>query len=97
MVANMKNNNTFQKRFLLSLCSNDQNTKTVRTILKSPLELSQMIVQLLFKNNFKEIKDKLDSIKQFVAGITRSEALGKSYSLAKFYPYLFSFHHPPKI
>jgi hypothetical protein len=92
MVANMKNNNTFQKRFLLSLCSNDQNTKTVRTILKSPLELSQMIVQLLFKNNFKEIKDKLDSIKQFVAGITRSEASGKSYSLAKFYPYLFSFH-----
>lgn len=88
----MKNSNTFQKRFLLSLCSNDQNTKIVRTILKSPLELSQMIIQMLFKNNFKEIKDKLDSIKQFVAGITRSEVLGKSYSLAKFYPYLFSFH-----
>jgi len=88
----MKNNNTFQKRFLLSLCPNDQNTKIVRTILKSPLGLSQKIIRLLFKNNFKEVKDNLDSIKQFVAGITRSEALGKSYSLAKFYPYLFSFH-----
>ena len=88
----MKNNNTFQRRFLLSLCSNDQNTKIVRTILKSPLELSQLIIRLLFNNNFKEVKDNLDSIKQFVAGITRSEALGKSYSLAKFYPYLFSFH-----
>ena len=88
----MKNNNTFQRRFLLSLCSNDQNTKIVRTILKSPLELSQLIIRLLFNNNFKEAKDNLDSIKQFVAGITRSEALGKSYSLAKYYPYLFSFH-----
>ena len=88
----MKNNNTFQRRFLLSLCSNDQNTKIVRTILKSPLELSQLIIRLLFNNNFKEARDNLDSIKQFVAGITRSEALGKSYSLAKFYPYLFSFH-----
>jgi hypothetical protein len=92
MESNMKNNNTFQRRFLLSLCSNDQNTKIVRTILKSPLELSQLIIRLLFNNNFKEVKDNLDSIKQFVAGITRSEALGKSYSLAKFYPYLFSFH-----
>lgn len=92
MGSNMKNNNTFQRRFLLSLCSNDQNTKIVRTILKSPLELSQLIIRLLFNNNFKEVKDNLDSIKQFVAGITRSEALGKSYSLAKYYPYLFSFH-----
>ena len=88
----MKNNNTFQERFLLSLCPNDQNTKIVRIILKSPLGLSQKIIRLLFKNNFKEVKDNLDSIKQFVAGITRSEALGGSYSLAKFYPYLFSFH-----
>lgn len=92
MGSNMKNSNTFQKRFLLSLCTKDQNTKILRTILKSPLELSQLIIRLLFDNNFKEAKDNLDSIKQFVAGITPSEALGKSYSLARFYPYLFSFH-----
>lgn len=87
----MKNNN-FQERFLLSLCPDDENTKIVKTILKSPLGLAQEITRLLFENNFKEVKDNLDSIKKFVAGITRSESMGKSYSLAKFYPYLFSFH-----
>ena len=88
---NMKNNN-FQERFLLSLCSDDKNVKILKTILKSPLGLAQEIIRLLFENNFKEVKDNLDSIKQFVAGITRSESMGKSYALAKFYPYLFSFH-----
>lgn len=87
----MKNNN-FQERFLLTLCSDNGNTQIVKTILKSPLGLAQEIIRLLFQNNFKEVKDNLDSIKQFVAGITRSETLGKSYTLAKFYPYLFSFH-----
>jgi len=84
--------NRFQERFLLTLCSNNGNTQIVKTILKSPLGLAQEIIRLLFQNNFKEVKDNLDSIKQFVAGITRSETLGKSYALAKFYPYLFSFH-----
>ncbi len=91
MVNNMKNNN-FQERFLLTLCSANGNTQIVKTILKSPLGLAQEIVKLLFQNDFKKVKDNLDSIKQFVAGITRSEMLGKSYALAKFYPYLFSFH-----
>jgi len=85
-------NNNFQERFLLSLCSDNGNTKIVKTILKSPLGLAKKIIRLLYENNFKEVKDNLDSIKQFVAGITRSEAIGKSYTLAKFYPYLFSFH-----
>ena len=87
----MKTNN-FQERFLLILCSDNGNAQIVKTILKSPLGLAQEIIKLLFQNNFKEVKDNLDSIKQFVAGITRSETLGKSYTLAKFYPYLFSFH-----
>ncbi|OIO80345.1 hypothetical protein AUJ84_03825 [Candidatus Pacearchaeota archaeon CG1_02_32_132] len=86
----MKNN--FQERFLLSLCSEEENIQIVKTILRSPLGLAQEIIRLLFDNNFKEVKDNLDSIKQFVAGITRSESLGQNYSLAKFYPYLFSFH-----
>lgn len=84
--------NNFQERFLLTLCEDGENTQIVKIILKSPLRLAQEIIQRLFENNFKEIKDNLDSIKQFVAGITRSKTLGKSYSLAKFYPYLFSFH-----
>jgi hypothetical protein len=85
-------NDSFQERFLLSFCSDNGNTKIVKTILKSPLGLAKEIIRLLYENNFKEVKDNLDSIKQFVAGITRSEAIGKSYTLAKFYPYLFSFH-----
>ena len=88
----MENNQNFQERFLLSLCSDNGSAKIVKTILKSPLGLAQEIIRLLFENNFKEVKDNLDSIKQFVAGITRSEIIGKSYTLAKFYPYLFSFH-----
>ncbi len=88
----MTKNKNFQKRFLLNLCFNNKNTEIVRKILKSPLGLTKKIIRLLFKNNFKEVKDNLDSIKKFVAGINRSEAMGKSYSLAKFYPYLFSFH-----
>ncbi len=88
----MKNNQNFQERFLLTLSSDDENTKIVKTILKSPLGLAQQIIRLFFANNFREVKDNLDSIKQFVAGITRSEAMGKSYTLARFYPYLFSFH-----
>lgn len=88
----MKNNQNFQERFLLSLCSDSENTKIVKAILKSPLGLTQEIIRLLFENNFKEVKDNLDSIKQFVAGITRAEVMGESYALAKFYPYLFSFH-----
>ncbi len=88
----MTRNKNFQKRFLLNLCFNNKNTEIVRKILKSPLGLTKKIIRLLFKNNFKEVKDNLDSIKKFVAGINRSEAMGKSYSLAKFYPYLFSFH-----
>jgi len=87
----MKDNN-FQERFLLTLCSANGNTRIVKTILKSPLGLAQEIIKLLFQNDFIKVKDNLDSIKQFVAGITRSEMLGKSYALAKFYPYLFSFH-----
>lgn len=84
--------NNFQERFLLILCSEDENNKIVKSILESPLGLAQGIIKLLFENNFKEIKDNLDSIKKFVAGITRSEIMGKYYTLAKFYPYLFSFH-----
>jgi hypothetical protein len=92
MKGNNMENKNFQKRFLLSLCADDKDSRIVKTILKSPLGLAQEIIRLLFENNFKEVKDNLDIIKQFVAGITRSKSMGKSYALAKFYPYLFSFH-----
>ena len=84
--------NNFQERFLLTLCKDEGNTQIAKIILKSPSELSQKIIKFLFQNNFEEVRGNLDSIKRFAAGITRSEEMGKSYSLAKFYPYLFSFH-----
>jgi len=87
----MKVNNTFQDRYLLSLCFDDE-SKIIKSILKSPLGLVKEINRLLFENDFDSIKNNLDSIKQFVAGITRSENIGKKYSLGKYYPFLFSFH-----
>lgn len=85
------NEKYFQERFLLSLSNNDD-TKIVKSILKSPLGLVEEIIRLLFEDDFDGVKNNLDSIKQFVAGITRSENIGQTYTLGKFYPYLFSFH-----
>lgn len=87
----MKVNNTFQDRYLLSLCFDDE-SKIIKSILKSPLGLVKEINRLLFENDFDSVKNNLDSIKQFVAGINRSENIGKTYSLGKYYPSLFSFH-----
>jgi hypothetical protein len=81
----------FQERFLLTLDS-DPTSKLTRRMLKSPLGLSHKVVQLLFDNKFTEVRTELDSIKEFVAGVTRAERLGEDYTLAKFYPNLFAFH-----
>ena len=88
----MSKENIFQDRLLFNLCGDEENTQIVKRILKSPLGLSEKVIKLLFDNKFIEIKNDLDSIKQFVAGITKSEYVGKSYKIANFYPYLFSFH-----
>ena len=87
----MGKNIAFQDRLLLNLLD-DKNTEVARHILKSPLNLSKKVIVHLFENKFQELRDKLDSIKEFTAGINRAENIGKGYSLAKYYPYLFSFH-----
>jgi len=48
----------------------------------------------LFEDDFKKLKDGLDEIKSFVAGISRAEriAISSNYSLASYYPHMFSFH-----
>ena len=81
----------FQNRFLLTL-DNTPESNTIKEILKSPLGLVAELSKLLFENNFDKIKNNLDSIKNFVAGISRTEKLGKNYKIANYYPYLFSFH-----
>jgi hypothetical protein len=87
----MDNEDTFQERFLLTLDS-DPTSNLIRSMLKSPLGLSHKIVRCLFNDNFDEIRENLDSIKEFVAGVTRAEKFGNHYLLAKFYPPLFAFH-----
>ena len=67
-------------------------TKLVKDILKSPLGLASDITKRLFAENFKELKDDLDEIKQFVAGIRRAEKLSADYSVASYYPFMFAFH-----
>jgi len=81
----------FQERFFMVLDNSPEFT-TVKKILKSPLGLAVEVIRLLFENDFITIKENLDSIKNFVAGINRAENLGKNYKIASYYPYLFSFH-----
>ena len=87
----MQKEQNFQDRFLLTLDSN-HTSKLIKSMLKSPLGLSHEIVNCLFNDRFDEIRKNLDSIKKFVAGITRAEKLGEHYLLAKFYPPFFAFH-----
>lgn len=85
----MKKEN-FQERFLLTL-DNTKNSKTARKILKSPLDLAIKTTHHLFENNFGEMKENLDSIKYFVAGIKRAKQLGNNYRIANYFTYLFAF------
>ncbi len=83
---------TFPVRNFLHLMDNSTETQLIKKILKSPLGLAAKIVEFLFQDKLHELKDDLDEIKQFVAGIKRSEILADHYSLASYYPYMFAFH-----
>ena len=83
------NVSAFQDRFLLNLESDKGITGK---ILKSPLALATKIVKLLFEDNFQSLRDQLDDIKGYTAGINRVDQLGDSYAITRLYPYLFSFH-----
>ena len=63
-----------------------------KDILKSPLGLASEITRYLFEEKLEELKDSLDEIKQFAAGIRRAEKLSASYSVASYYPFMFAFH-----
>jgi hypothetical protein len=83
---------TYPVRNFLYLMDNSVETQLIKRILKSPLGLAAKIVESLFENKLWELKDDLDEIKQFVAGIKRAEKLSDHYSLASYYPYMFAFH-----
>ena len=87
----MDKRETFQERFLLTLDS-EATSALIRSVLESPLGLSHKVINCLFENRFDEIRGDLDNIKEFVAGVSRAERLGKDYALASYYPSLFAFH-----
>jgi hypothetical protein len=79
-----------QPRLILLLDTSEE-AILAKQILKSPLGLAHRVIQYLFENRFSQLKDDLDSIKQFVAGIGRTSHLN-DYQLAHYYPYFFAYH-----
>lgn len=84
--------NTYPERRFLHLMDYSEETRLVKDILKSPLGLASDIITSLFEEKLEELKDGLDEIKLFAAGIERAETLSISYSLASYYPFMFAFH-----
>lgn len=81
----------YQDRIFLQLLDKKKSTELIKKILKSPLGLSADIITKLFKNELSSLKDDLDKVKMFAAGISRTEKL-KTYKLAHYYPHMFAFH-----
>ncbi len=77
---------------LYLLLKEDEPSKIAKKILKSPLELAIELISKLNENRFEELKDNLDTIKQFVGGIKRAEILKNDYKLANYYTTMFAFH-----
>lgn len=69
-----------------------EETELIKDILKSPLDQASKLITSLFEERLGEVKDGLDVIKQFAAGIGRAEKLAEGYTLAAYYPFLFAFH-----
>lgn len=84
--------NTYPARRFLHLMDPSEETQLVKDILKSPLGLASNIITSLFEEKLGELKDDLDEIKHFAAGIKRAEKLSAGYSLASYYPFMFAFH-----
>ncbi len=82
----------YPERKFLHLMDLSGETLLVKHILKSPLKLASKIIKSLFQDKLGELKDNLDEIKSFAAGINRAENLSSGYSLASYYPFMFAFH-----
>ena len=84
--------NAYPDRKFYNLMDSSEKTDLVKDILKSPLELASDVIKLLFEENFEELRDDLDEIKQFVAGIEKAQKLSSNYTLASYYSSMFAFH-----
>ncbi len=65
--------------------------EVAQQVLKSPLGLALKLIKRLNENQYTDLADQLDAIKQFVAGVERAKSL-EDYGLARFYPTMFAFH-----
>ena len=81
----------YQDRIFLQLLDNKKSTELIKKILRSPLGLSTDIIIKLFNNELSSLKNDLDKIKMFAAGISRAEKF-TAYKLAQYYPHMFAFH-----
>ena len=82
----------YPDRKFLHLIDSSEETDLVKDILKSPLGLASDVIKRLFEGRFEELKDDLDEIKQFAAGIDKAQKLSAGYALASYYPSMFAFH-----
>jgi hypothetical protein len=81
----------YQPRTFL-LLDDSETAAEAKSILHSPLALAKDIANRLFQNDFEALKNDLDIIKGFVAGVSRAQSLSRNYSLARYYTLLFPFH-----
>jgi len=63
----------YQDRRFLLLLDSEKSIELIRKILKSPLGLATDIITKLFNNELNSLKEDLDEIKMFAAGINRAE------------------------
>ncbi len=78
-----------QPRIFLLLDDNPE-LDVIRDVLRSPLDLAWGVVCRLFREEFQALREDLDIVKGFAAGITRAYAL-KNYRLADYYTLMFAF------
>lgn len=79
-----------QPRCFLWLADDTPEVVEAREILKGPLGLAREVVCKMFRNDFEVLRNDLDTIKEFVAGINRAKSLS-SYRVADYYSLMFAF------
>ncbi len=72
------------------LLDDDPELDVIREVLHSPLSLAREIACRLFREEFRALREDLDLVKEFAAGITRAFAL-RDYRLADYYTLMFAF------
>lgn len=80
-----------QPRYFLLLADPSHEVEVAREILQSPLGLAKEVVCKMFRHEFQTLRDTMDVIKEFSAGIKRARSLS-GYPVADYYSLMFAFH-----